>query len=45
MSNLNLQKLCELVWPWPWTFKRVSSLLAVTWCCTANGLRKLTMSS
>jgi len=20
MSNLNLQKLHELVWPWPWTF-------------------------
>jgi len=25
MSNLNLQKLCEWVWPWPSIFK-------VWWC-------------
>jgi len=23
MSNLNLQKLCEWVWPWLWTFKKL----------------------
>jgi len=26
MSNLNLQKLCEWVWPWLWTFKEDSAV-------------------
>jgi len=36
MSNLNLQKLCEWVWLWPWTFKPTFSRSTTDWAQRGN---------